>query len=152
MREMDIKISRSKKNLYFYVIISGGMIVWFFVGPYVYSTPVPNASRPFVIIFELIFFGVLIHSIVELIRRTPEMTISNDGIEFRNYGFYHWDIIKSFKGIYKTYDKYDKDFLLFRFKGLGELEFNVSHLEKKKVEIVQLILENKKNAAIIYEE
>jgi hypothetical protein len=48
------------------------------------------------------------------------------------------------------YEDFDDEFLEMHFEGFKTIEFNISHLEKKREEIVELILKYKKKNQVMF--
>lgn len=94
-----IVIRKSKKKLFLFLLLTGGMITWFFVDPYEKNRKMFFESPVFTLILGIIFFSGFIYYLVELIRGKPEIVISDNGIEIREKGFYEWASIRSFKTI-----------------------------------------------------
>src|SRR5262245_45883456 len=89
-------IRQSKRMQYRFVILTGLMILWYFVGPYEKSRIIYKQSPTFTIVLGVVFFGLFFYFLNELIKRKAEIILTKEGIELRDKGFFEWNIIESF--------------------------------------------------------
>ena len=127
------------------------MIFWYFVGPYEKTRIIYKQSPTFTIILGIIFFGLFFYFLNELIKkRKAEITLTKEGIELRDKGFFDWNMIESFSTLYYRYsDNYNID-LVLHFKDFADLKFEISHLEKSKDELVDLIMQYKGSVSLYF--
>lgn len=143
-------IRQSKKRQYYYVTILGIMILWYFVGPYEKTRIIYTKSPTFTILLGILFFVLFSYSLNELIKRKPEITLTNEGIELRDNGFFEWGMIESFSTkYYRHTDDNNKD-LILHFKESADLKFDITHLDKDNIEIADLIMTFKGSSAVIF--
>lgn len=143
-------IRQSKKKQWGFVLLTGLMILWYFVGPYEKTRIIYEDSPNFTIALGVIIFGLLFYFINELIKRKAEITLTKEGIELRYKGFFNWEMIESFKTVYYKYSDNHEEELILQFKEFADLKFDISHLERDKDEIAELILKYKGSANIFY--
>jgi hypothetical protein len=150
MSEEQFVIRQSKKKQYGFVLMTGLMILWYFVGPYEKTRIIYTESPKFTIILGIIFFGLFFYFLNELIKRKAEIILTKEGIELRDKGFFEWNMIESFSTVnYRYSENYNED-LVIHFKEFADLEFEISHLEKNKTEIAEYILKYKGSANIFF--
>ena len=126
------------------------MIFWYFVGPYEKTRIIYKQSPTFTIILGIIFFGLFFYFLNELTKRKAEITLTKEGIELRDKGFFDWNMIESFSTLYYRYsDNYNID-LVLHFKDFADLKFEISHLEKSKDELVDLIMQYKGSVSLYF--
>jgi hypothetical protein len=150
MSEEQFVIKQSKKKQYGFVLMTGLMILWYFVGPYEKTRIIYTKSPTFTMILGVIFFGLFFYFLNELIKRKAEIILTKEGIEFRDKGFFEWNMIESFSTLYYRYsDNFNID-LVLHFKDFADLKFEISHLEKNKDELVDLIMQYKGSASLFF--
>jgi hypothetical protein len=152
MSEEKFIIRQSKKKQYAFVLLTGLMILYYFVGPYNKTRIIYKLNPTLTIILGIIFFLLFFYSLNELIKRKAEIILTKEGIELRDKGFFEWNMIESFGTIYYRYvdsDAGNQD-LVLHFKDFADLKFNISPLEKNKDQIVDLILSYKGSYNIFY--
>ena len=143
-------IRQSRKKQYGFVIVTGLMILWYFVGPYEKTRIIYAKSPTFTIILGIVFFGLFFYFLNELIKRKAEIILTKEGIELRDKGFFEWNMIESFSTLYYRYsDNYTID-LVLNFKDFADLKFEISHLEKNKDELADLIMHYKGSASLFF--
>jgi len=150
MDEEQLVIRQSKKKQYGYVLVTGLMILWYFVGPYEKTRIIYSKSPVFTIILGIIMFALFFYFLNELIKRNAEITLTKKGIELRDKGYFEWQMIESFKTIYYRYNDTHNEDLVLHFKEFSDLKFDISQLEKDKTELVDLILKFKGTAGVFY--
>lgn len=150
MSNEQFVIRQSKKKQFGFALITGLIILWYFVGPYEKTRSMYDENPNFTIILGVIFFGLFFYFLNELIKRKAEIILTKDGIELRGKGFFNWEMIESFKTIYYRYSDNHEEELILQFKEYADLRFDISHLEKDKDEIAELILKYKGTANIFY--
>ena len=96
----------------------------------------------------VLFLTLLIYFGKELYERKVEMAISHEGIYLRKKGLYSWHLIKSFS----TVEYYDSDVekLVLLLENYADEYFEIADLEKKKAEIIRLILAYKGSSNVYY--
>ena len=150
MSDEQFVIRQSKKKQYGFVIGTGLMILWYFVGPYEKTRIIYTQNPTFTIILGIVFFGLFFYFLNELIKRKAEIILTNEGIELRDKGFFEWNMIESFSTIYYRYsDNYNMD-LVLHFKDFADLKFEISHLEKSRDELVDLIMQYKGSVSLFF--
>ncbi|XZF15959.1 hypothetical protein ACTHGU_07465 [Chitinophagaceae bacterium MMS25-I14] len=143
-------IKRSQKKLAGMVALSGGMIVYYFVGPYDETRSMYKEQPVFTIILGVIFFTLFFYFLNELIKRKPEIILTAGGIELRDKGFFEWGMIESFSTLlYKNADNRTED-LVLHFRDFPDLKFQISDLEKNRDELTDLILKYKGTADVYF--
>ena len=143
-------IRQSKKKQWGFVLIIGLMILWYFVGPYEKTRSMYVESPNFTIILGIIFFGLFFYFLAELIKRKAEIILTKEGIELRDKGFYDWNMIESFSTIYYRFSDNHEEELVIHFKEFANLTFDISHLEKDKDELADLILKYKGSSSTFF--
>ena len=143
-------IRQSKWKLWAALGIALVLIFAIVAGPYSISSD-SIAKRPGMsILVGVIFLWLLIYLIAELVNRPAEITLSKEGIELRDKGFFEWPSIASFS--INTYpysdDKITK--LVLHFKEAAEVKFEITNLEKTEEELVDLILQYKGETALVF--
>ena len=95
-------------------------------------------------------FGLFFYFLNELIKRKAEIILTKEGIEIRDKGFFEWTMIEGFSTLYYRYsDNYTLD-LVLHFREFADLKFEISHLEKNKDELVDLIMQYKGSASVFF--
>jgi hypothetical protein len=150
MDDKQFVIRQSKKKQWGFVLMTGLMILWYFVGPYEKTRITYTQSPTFTIIIGVVFFGGFFYYLNELIKRKAEIILTNQGIELRDKGFFEWDMIESFSTLYYRYrDNHDMD-LVLHFKEFADLKFDISDLEKNKEELADLIMQYKGASTLFF--
>ena len=150
MNDVHFVIRQSKKKQYGFVLITGLLILWYFVGPYDKTRIIYAESPTFTIILGIIMFGLFFYFLNELIKRKPEIILTKEGIELRDKGFFEWTLIDSFKTVYYRYSDNPEEELVLHFKEFSDIKFNITHLEKDKDELADLIMKYKGSANLFY--
>ena len=143
-------IRQSKKKQWGTVLITGLMILWYFVGPYDKTRSMFAESPNFTIILGIIFFGLFFYFLAELLKRQAEIILTNDGIELRDKGFFDWNMIESFSTMYYRFSDNHEEELILHFKEFADLAFDISHLEVDKDGLVDLILKYKGSSSTFF--
>ena len=150
MSDEQFVIRQSKKKQYGFVLTTGLMILWYFVGPYEKTRIIYAKSPTFTIILGIVMFGLFFYFLNELIKRKAEIILTKEGIELRDKGFFEWHMIESFSTLnYRYSDNHNED-LVLHFKEFADLKFDISHLEKDKDELVDLITKYKGSARLYF--
>jgi len=150
MSDKQIVIRQSKKRQWSFVLMTGLMILWYFVGPYEKTRITYIQSPTFTIIIGIVIFGAFLNYLNEIIKRKAEIILTKEGIELRDKGFFEWDMIESFSTLYYRHsDDYKVD-LVLHFKEFADLKFDISHLEKNKEEISDLITQCKESSTLFF--
>ncbi len=150
MSDEQFVIRQSKTMQFGCALMSGLMILWYFVGPYDQTRIIYAESPKFTIILGIIFFVLFFYFLNELITRKAEITLTKEGIELRDKGFFYWEMIESFKTVYYRYSENHEEKLVLQFKDFDDLRFDISNLEKGKEELAELILKYKGRANIYF--
>ena len=150
MSDDQFIIRQSKKKQYGFVVMTGLMILWYFVGPYEKTRIIYTQNPTFTIILGIIFFGLFFYFLNELIKRKAEIILTKEGIELRDKGFFNWKMIESFSTLYYRYSDNHNEDLVLHFKEFADLKFDISHLEKSKDELVDLITQYKGSASLFF--
>lgn len=150
MSDEQFVIRQSKKKQYGFVIMTGIMILWYFVGPYDKTRIIYTMNPTFTIILGIVMFGLFFYFLNELIKRKAEIILTKRGIELRDKGFFEWNMIESFSTIYYRYSDNHNEDLVLHFKEFADLKFDISNLEKSKDELVDLIKKYKGSAGIFF--
>ena len=143
MERLEIKTSITR--LTYYILFSGALTIFLIV------SLLDNAyqNKGVFIIFLIIISLLFVYYINQLINRHPIIILTHEGIEFRDYGFYSWTSIDTFKT--KTmYFKHFNQFLIFNFKDSTRIEINISDLELSNNEIVKEILTFQDTSNVVY--
>lgn len=143
-------IRQSKKKQYGFVVGTGLMILWYFVGPYDKTRVMYAESPNFTIILGIIFFGLFFYFLNELIKRKPEIILTKEGIELRDKGFFDWTLIESFKTVYYRYSDNSEEELVLHLKEFSDIKFNITYLEKNRDVLADLIMKYKGSANLFY--
>jgi hypothetical protein len=143
MEEEKFIIRQAKKSQYGFVLLTGLMILWYFVGPYEKTRIIYTSSPKFTITLGVIFFGLFFYFLNELIKRKAEITLTKEGIELREQGFFDWKMIESFSTLNYRYSENKNIDLVLHFKEFADLKFDITYLEKDKSELASLILKYK---------
>ena len=144
-------IRQSKKKQIAYVLLVGFFILYYFIGPYDKSRIIYEKSPVFTIILGVIFISLLIYFGYELLKREAEITLSFEGIELREKGYYHWDTISSFKTVYYSGIRIvQNEDLVLSFKEFADIKFDISHLEKDRDDLIKLIIKYKGTSGGFY--
>ena len=142
MEEEQFIIRQSKKKQIAYVLLVGFFILYYFIGPYDKSRIIYEKSPVFTIILWVIFISIL---------REAEITLSFEGIELREKGYYHWDTISSFKTVYYSGIRIvQNEDLVLSFKEFADIKFDISHLEKDRDDLIKLIIKYKGTSGGFY--
>jgi hypothetical protein len=151
MSDEQFVIRQSKKKQWGPVLMSGVMILWYFVGPYEKTRIIYKQNPTFTIILGIVMFGLFFYFLSELVKRKAEIILTKEGIELRDSGFFEWNMIERFSTLYHRYsDNHNEDLVLY-FKNSADLKFEISNLEKDKDEIVDLIIKYKGSANIFFD-
>lgn len=150
MSEERYVIRQSKKKQYGFVIVTGLMILWYFVGPYEKTRIIYSQNPTFTIILGIVFFGLFFYFLNELIKRKAEIILTKQGIELRDKGFFDWNMIESFSTLYYRFSDTRNEDLVLHFKEFADLKFDISHIEKSKHELVDLIIKCKGSASMFF--
>ena len=150
MSDEQFVIRQSKKKQWGFVLMTGSMIFWYFVGPYDETRSMYAESPNFTIILGIIFFGLFFYFLNELVKRKAEIILNKEGIELRDKGFFDWNMIESFSTIYYRFSENHEEELVLHFKEFADLTFDISHLEKDKDELIDLILKYKGSSRIYF--
>lgn len=143
MERLEIKTSITR--LTYYILFSGALTIFLIV------SLLDNAyqNKGVFIIFLIIISLLFVYYINQLINRHPIIILTHEGIEFRDYGFYSWTSIDTFRT--KTmYFKPFNQFLIFNFKDSTRIEINISDLELSNNEIVKEILTFQDTSNVVY--
>jgi hypothetical protein len=150
MDDEPFVIRQSKKKQFVFVLLPGLMILWYFAGPYDKTRIVYTQSPNFTIILGIIFFGLFFFFLNELIKRKTEIILTTEGIELRDKGFFEWNMIECFSTVYYRHSDNHHEDLVLHFKEFADLKFEISHLEKNKDELADLILKYKGSAHLFF--
>ena len=101
----------------------------------------------FLIFMGILFLAILIYFIKELYERKVEIAISREGVYLRNLGFYPWSLIKSFSTVE---DQEAMVSLVLHFEKYADEDFDFTHLEIVKDDIVKIMLAYKGSSAVYY--
>jgi hypothetical protein len=143
-------IRQSKRSQYGFVILSGMMILWYFVGPYEKTRIMYAKSPKFTIILGIVMFGLFFYFLNELIKRRAEIILTKEGIELNDKGFFDWKMIESFSTLYYIHSENYSIELILHFKEFADMKFNISYLEKSKEELADLILKYKGSSSLFF--
>ena len=150
MSDERFVIRQSKKKQWGFVLIAGLMILWYFIGPYEKTRIIYKQNPTLTIILGIVMFVLFFYCLNELIKRKAEIVLTKEGIELRDKGFFEWTMIESFSTLYYRYnDNYTID-LVLHFREFADLKFEISHLEKNKDELADLIMRYKGPASLFF--
>lgn len=150
MSDEQLIIRQSKKKQWGFVVLTGLIILWYFVGPYEKTRIIYKQNPTLTITLGIIFLGLFFYFLNELVKRKAEIILTRDGIELRDKGYFEWSIIESFSTIYYRYSENHREDLVLHFKEFADLKFDISHLEKSKEELVDLIMQCKGTASLFF--
>ncbi len=102
----------------------------------------------FIIMVALLLFTI--HFISDLIKRPPEIILTDEGIELRDKGFFVWADIEHFCIRHYSGDNDDEDLVLQMKEPWGELKVEISHLSLSKKEVIDAVLAYKGPANVYY--
>lgn len=144
----EIKIRKQSWVSWGMLITSGLLILWYFIGPY-RDTRIMYTENPVLTVFlGIIFFGLFLIYLRELIYKIPEITLDTEGIGIRNSGWNHWDYVDSVSLIVEKDSEGDnREFLLIHLKDSREIKCLVTDLNFKPGEILFLVRSFKNNMA-----
>lgn len=95
-----------------------------------------------------VFLALLIYFIKELYERKVEIAISNEGVYLRGKGHYSWSLIEHFSTV--EYGDPTVEKLVLHFEKYTDEDFDITSLDKKKIEIIELMLAYKGSSAVYY--
>ena len=110
MSDEQLIIRQSKKKQWGFVVLTGLIILWYFVGPYEKTRIIYKQNPTLTITLGIIFFGLFFYFLNELVKRKAEIILTRDGIELRDKGYFEWSIIESFSTIYYRYSKRPRNY------------------------------------------
>jgi uncharacterized membrane protein len=140
MNNETIIIKQSKKQLFIVLLLGGGIVGAYSIA--LYKNPLSIYQHPVVTIFlGVLFSSVFIYHLVELINRKPEIILSDEGIDIRYKGFYHWKSLRSFKTTERSSKSGYDTFLVLYFKDSSNVKIEITQLEKGRKMIVELLLQ-----------
>lgn len=141
----ELIIKKSRKILLVFFVLS---VVLVFLSVRELSE---NDNSTFYIILVIVLSMLTCWFLAELIRRKPEIILTAEGIELREGGFFVWALIDSFSTVYYNgSDNYRVD-LVLHTKGFGDINFDISKLEKSKERLADLIMIYKGSASLYFE-
>ena len=122
-------------------VLSGVLILYYFLGPYSYTRVIYKTSPAFTIIVGIIFIGIFIHGFIRAVFRPTEIILDPTGMEIRHKGWNHWDYISSASIIIETNNENINkiETLLIKLKDNTTIKCITSDLEKNATEIIGLI-------------
>ncbi|MBG9377950.1 hypothetical protein I5907_17055 [Panacibacter sp. DH6] len=150
MLEDQFVIRQSKKKQIGIVLLTAGLIIYYFVGPYEKTRIIYKESPTFTIILGIVFFTLLGYFLNELITRKAEIILNKEGIELRDKGFFTWDMIESFSTLYYRYSENRNIDLVLHFKEYADMKFDITRLEQDKDQITELIMKYKGTASLYF--
>jgi len=134
-----IVIRQSRITLYGCIIVGAMFILTFFFGPFKDAGHMYKDSPGSIIFFLLIFFGIFLYGLINLITKKSEIILSDEGIEIRNRGFNHWEYVSSISTIVeRDNESSDKDYLIIGLKDQTEIRCYITDLDRPPWEILQL--------------
>jgi len=149
MKEDQLIIRQSKKWGKFFVLGTGGMILWYFFGPYEKTRVLYSGSPLFTIFLGITIFALFIYFSIELINRKAEITLTKNGIELRGKGYFDWQFLESFE-IVHHYDDANTKNLILHLNGFSDVNFDITYLEKNRNELADLIMKYKGSANVVF--
>jgi hypothetical protein len=150
MSDEQFVIRQSKKKQYRFVLGTGLMLLWYFIGPYEKTRIIYTLRPTLTIILGIVIFGLFFYFLNELIKRKAEIILTSEGIELRHIGFFEWNMIESFSTLYYRYSDNQSEDLVLHFKEFADLKFDITYLEKNKDELVNLIMQYKGSASLFF--
>lgn len=150
MTQGPFVIKKSKKKQVSLVLGGGALIGYYFIGPYEKTRVIYKKNPTFTILLGVIFIALFLYFLNDLIKRKAEITLTSEGIELRNTGFFDWAMIQSFKIVYYPYCDSHEEELVLHFKEFDDVKFDISLLEKNRDELVELILTYQGSSGIFY--
>jgi hypothetical protein len=149
MENEPLVIRNSRKKNFRIVLITGLLILWYFVGPYDSTRIIYSDSPIFTIVLGIIMFGLFFYFLNEFIYKKPEIILTKSGIELRDKGLIDWSLIESFNTIYYLSGENHCEELVLHLKESGDVKFDITLLEKKREILVDLI-DGYKGSAMLY--
>ena len=151
MDEQSVSIYKSNKFRYFFIFLIIAVIIYFFVGPYDSTRLLLREHSPIGMTGGSILFILLIYMLHEQMNQTPEITLSQEGIELKEKGIFEWHTIESYQTVlYELNDNSNKEHLVLVLKEDGIVQQNISYLTKNRQEIVGLIQRFNTNEELVY--
>jgi hypothetical protein len=143
-----VQIRKSKWVHRGIVVITGLMILGFFLGPYDKTRIMYDNSPGFTLFLGLIFSISFFHSIRELFIKKPEIILTEEGIEIRDKGWNHWTDVNSINMLVEKDDENgDKKYLIIHLKDSNKLKCLISDLDRSPGEIINLVSNFKNNVS-----
>jgi hypothetical protein len=132
------------------IAVTVGLIsLWFFVGPYDKTRVIYDDSPRFTVFLGLIFVGLFLYSIRELIIKRPEIILTDEGIEIRDKGWNHWIYINSIGMLVeKDSENGNKEYLIIHLKDSTEIKCLISDLDRTPGEILNLVRAYKNSVTV----
>lgn len=150
MNENLLIIRKSSNRLYLYISLSVCIILCLFIN-FTGNGSLFRQNPVLTIVAATIYTTVLAFFIITLVKRPPAIILSDDGIELSDQGFFTWDMLE---GIGTTADEEEKDkeylVIYFREPDFAPIRYNISNLEKKRKETVNLVLQYAGKQTITY--
>jgi hypothetical protein len=150
MNDQPIMIYRSRKMPYFFLLGIAAVIISLFAGHQIKD--LYRESPVFTMVAGSLLLLAFFYLLARLIHQPPAITLTIEGIELQGHGLFSWEMIESFSTIYYEYnDNSDKEQLTLHLKDGTHIQYSISHLEKAREEIVQLMLRTSANEEVFYE-
>lgn len=150
MNENLLIIRKSSGRLYLYISLSVCIMLCLFIdltgnGSLFRQNPVLT------LVATTIYSTLLAFFIITLIKRPPAIILSDDGIELSDQGFFTWDMLEAI-GTTADAEADNKEYLVIYFRELdfAPIKYNISNLEKKRKETVDLVLQYAGKQTITY--
>jgi len=133
-----ITIRQSRKKNLGIVVVTGMLILYYFLGPYEYTRITYSESPTFTLVLGFIFFGIFFYYLKEFIMQPAEIILSTEGIELRDKGWNHWTYISSVSTFTEkdTENYTDREYLVIRLKDDTKLKCLISDLDRSREEII----------------
>jgi hypothetical protein len=144
MDKQEIELKKSKRKLIVRVVISGLIAVVCIINEFMIWAN--KEGLWLVILGGLVALVACVYYIRELANRKIEMMISAEGIRLLGKGFYSWSSIESFS----TDVDEDNVALVLHINGKADVQFDVTILEIKKEELIDLVLTYGQHAGLYY--
>jgi hypothetical protein len=150
MNDDQLIIKNSKETQYLGVLVPVIMILAYFAGLFENPRILYSKYPTFTIILGIIMFTLFIYFLNEVIKRKAEIILTKEGIELRNKGFYSWQFVESFETDYFRVSTHTNENLILHFRGFADIQFDISSLEKNRLELIESILKYKGSANVFY--
>ena len=151
MQGKSIIIRKSRTKTLLYAFLSIALLLYFWFGQHEKAIFLYKKFPAIAIGIVVVFLGICIYYLYEYIKQKPEITLSLQGIELRGKGRHPWETIESISMELNPLNNSKAD-LKINLKVPQQLKFDVAELEKKPMELIELIFQYCEGHDIYYKE